>query len=235
MDGSVVNHAPELTVKSLAQSVLFKRVSNRYQRFKECELREGDICIVRDDLSVAFDKFGEVPKLPGWAVLNLKTFSIYEATNFQTVAKAFNLKDVQIADWPKDINSCWTMSDGHTEPIVLCSCPFTQQSPAMVKANWIMDIEHFRDDCKASDAHLTPSELAKAQNPTDLLLGAGVNRDDILKLQNEHQKKMADEIEEGKEEEVKKDLGCNVTETARLAYEAMKKELQSEDLREKEE
>lgn len=29
MDGSVVNHAPELTVKSLAQSVLFKRVSNR--------------------------------------------------------------------------------------------------------------------------------------------------------------------------------------------------------------
>lgn len=182
MDGSVVNHAPELTVKSLAQSVLFKRVSNRYQRFKECELREGDICIVRDDLSVAFDKFGEVPKLPGWAVLNLKTFSIYEATNFNTVTKAFNLRDVQIADWPKDINSCWTMSDGSTTPIVLCSCPFTQQSPAMVKANWIMDIEHFRDDCKSSDAHLTPSELAKSQNPTDLLLGAGVNREDILKM-----------------------------------------------------
>lgn len=76
MDGSPVNHAPDLTVKSLAQSVLFKRVTNRYQRFRECELREGDICIVRDDLSVSFDKFGEIPKLPGWAVLNVRTFNV---------------------------------------------------------------------------------------------------------------------------------------------------------------
>lgn len=98
------------------------------------------------------------------------------------MTKAFNLKDVQIADWPKDINSCWTMSDGHNDPIVLCSCPFTQQSPAMVKANWIMDIEHFRDDCKTSESHLTPGEIGKSQNPTDLLLSAGVSRDDIIKM-----------------------------------------------------
>jgi hypothetical protein len=86
-DGTVVNPEPDIKVKSLKESMLFKRVSDRYQRYKECELREGDICLVNQEILGNFEKFGEVPKIPGWAVLNLRTISVYEsANNFTSVA-----------------------------------------------------------------------------------------------------------------------------------------------------
>jgi len=95
------------------------------------------------------------------------------------------LKDIKIQDWPKDPDNCFVASAGpQGKPLVLCACPFSQQNSAIVKTNWIMDIEHFRDDCAVSEASsvLSPSAIGKSSNPTDMLLGAGVDKEEIIKL-----------------------------------------------------
>lgn len=203
--------------------MLFKRASDRYQRYKECELREGDMCIVKEEIMGSFEKYGEIPKIPGWGVLNLRTFTIYEsANNFTSVANSFNLKDVHLQDWLKDPDNCFTAtasSASKGKPTILCACPFSTQNTAIVKTNWIMDIEHFRDDCQSNETQtvVSPEALGSSANPTDMLLSAGVTKDDIVKLYTKHQRQIAEDAEEKQEEEVKKDLGCNVTETAKLA------------------
>jgi hypothetical protein len=53
-------------------SIQMKQISNRPQRYEECVIREGDICVLRDDLT----QFPTPPRLPARAVLNLDTFSV---------------------------------------------------------------------------------------------------------------------------------------------------------------
>lgn len=146
------------------------------------------MCIVKEEILGSFEKFGEIPKIPGWAVLNLRTFTIYEsANNFTSVAGTFNLKDVRLQDWIKDPDNCFTALSGgktNSKPFVLCACPFSTQNTAIVKTNWIMDIEHFRDDCQNTESStaVSPDALNNSTNPTDMLLSAGVSKDDIVKL-----------------------------------------------------
>lgn len=47
-------------------------------------VREGDICVLRDDLS----GFPLPPRLPARSVLNLDTFSVYENSNFDSIQMA---------------------------------------------------------------------------------------------------------------------------------------------------
>lgn len=68
--GKVAVH--HLKPKSLPMQILMKQVSNRPQRYEECVVREGDICVLRDD----FPQFKLPPRLPARAVLNLNTFSV---------------------------------------------------------------------------------------------------------------------------------------------------------------
>jgi hypothetical protein len=82
-----------LPTQTLPMSIEMKQVSKRPQRYEECVIREGDICIVRDDMT----GFPIAPRLPARAVLNLDTFSIYENSNFDSIHIAFTLKDMIIS------------------------------------------------------------------------------------------------------------------------------------------
>jgi hypothetical protein len=68
--GKVAVH--HLKPKSLPMQIVMKQVSKRPQRYEECVVREGDICVIRDD----FPQFKVAPRLPARAVLNLLTFSV---------------------------------------------------------------------------------------------------------------------------------------------------------------
>lgn len=70
MGGKVAVH--NLATKTLPMSIQMKQISNRPQRYEECVVREGDICVLRDDLS----GFPLPPRLPARSVLNLDTFSV---------------------------------------------------------------------------------------------------------------------------------------------------------------
>lgn len=61
-----------LPSKTLPMSIQMKQISNRPQRYEECVVREGDICVLRDDLT----QFPIPPRLPARGVLNLDTFSV---------------------------------------------------------------------------------------------------------------------------------------------------------------
>lgn len=78
--------------KTLPMSIQMKQISKRPQRYEECVLREGDICVLRDDLT----QFPTPPRLPARGVLNLDTFSVYENSNFDSINLAFNLKDMVV-------------------------------------------------------------------------------------------------------------------------------------------
>lgn len=73
-----------LKPKSLPMQIVMKQVSKRPQRYEECVVREGDICVLRDD----FQQFKLPPRLPARAVLNLNTFSVYENANFDSIQQS---------------------------------------------------------------------------------------------------------------------------------------------------
>lgn len=74
--------------------IMMKRISNRPQRYEECVIREGDINMLREDMT----QFSELPRLPVRAVLNMKTFTIFESDKFDSIIAGFNLDDTYIRD-----------------------------------------------------------------------------------------------------------------------------------------
>jgi len=82
MGGKVAVH--NLATKTLPMTIQMKQISNRPQRYEECVIREGDICVLRDDLT----GFPQAPRLPARAVLNLDTFSVFENSNFDSINMA---------------------------------------------------------------------------------------------------------------------------------------------------
>lgn len=85
---------------------MMKRISNRPQRYEECVIREGDINMLREDMT----QFSEMPRLPVRAVLNMKTFTLFESDKFDSVIAGFNLEDSYIRDYPKDPKNCFIIS-----------------------------------------------------------------------------------------------------------------------------
>lgn len=122
--GKVAVH--HLAPKSLPMQIVMKQVSKRPQRYEECVVREGDICVVRDD----FPQFKIAPRLPARAVLNLLTFSVYENANFDSIQQSYVLSTMKIKPYPGDIDKCFTVTDGKSNhALSLCACDFSKSAP----------------------------------------------------------------------------------------------------------
>lgn len=92
----------------------------------------------------------------------------------------------------------------------------------MVMTNWMMDIVHFRDDCKSQNETTAgiskiKSQIKTSDNPLDLLLAAGVPRSEIEKLLNKHLANQASLVDLKKDNKIKDELNDNVQATAKLA------------------
>jgi hypothetical protein len=101
--------------------------------------------------------------------------------------------------------------------LTLCACDFSSSSPKNVKSNWLSDIAHFRDDC----SRINPKSLI----PADKLAG----------LEEEAMADKADAMDANKSQKQENEMDKSVHETARLAAEAIQKELKAEEMEEREE
>jgi len=87
-----------------------------------------------------------------------------------------------------------------------------------VKASWLNDVAHFRDDC------------SRPVNPKSL-----ISPDKLASLEEEELENRADSMDDNKVKKVEKEMDNSVHETAKLAAEAIQKELKAEEMEEKEE
>lgn len=60
-------------VEYLPPKIKVQQTINRHQRYEKCVINEGDIDVVETQL----DQFQIKPRLPGWAVINTRTFSVF--------------------------------------------------------------------------------------------------------------------------------------------------------------
>lgn len=74
-----VINLPEKTTKT---EIVMKQMSERPNRYEECVVREGDLAQLRDDLT----GFPEFPRIPVRAVLNNKTFIVYNSDNYDSTS-----------------------------------------------------------------------------------------------------------------------------------------------------
>jgi len=148
-DDSWKEKQPTLTLPVQLES---RYVSHRFQQYEECQIKDQDLCIRRQDLVY---KLGmkQAPILPGRGVLNKLTFSFYENTKYDSLHRSFKLSEVVVKPFPLDTNCFEIKSNGDLkDELVLCGCPFEPSSKDSA-VQWIQDIIKFRDNCQGADNH----------------------------------------------------------------------------------
>jgi len=121
--------------------------------------------------------------------------------------------------YEKDPDRCFIVMDQMKKhKLTLCACDFSSASPMNVKASWLSDIAHFRDDC------------TKPVNPKSL-----ISPDKLANLEEQELEARADAMDDNKVRKVEAGMDMSVHETAKLAAEAIQKELKAEEMEEKEE
>jgi len=196
-----------------------KQISTRPNRYEECIVREGDLAIAREDLV----GFPEIPRVPVRAVLNNKTFILYDNDNYDSTTYAFSLREIRMYDWPKDDKLCFVvMNVSNTKKVTLCVIESgCKGDPKEAKEQWKEDITHFATECQ------TPYKPSSTQSHAK-------NKHEA-KEECDKEENVAEKVEVSKTEKSNKMLDETVHETAKLAADAVDKELKAEELDEKEE
>lgn len=87
-----------------------------------------------------------------------------------------------------------------------------------MKAQWLSDVAHFRDDC------------SRPMNPKSL-----INPDKLAAMEEEELENRADNMDDNRTKKQESEMDKSVHETAKLAAEAIQKELKAEEMEEAEE
>jgi len=137
---------PTLTLPMRLDS---RYVSHRFQQYEECQIKDEDLCIRRQDLVW---KLGlkQAPILPGRGVLNKTTFSFYENTKYDSLHRSYSLEQITVVPFPLDSN-CFDIKSKNDpkDNLTLCGCPFEPSSRDNA-VNWIKEIVKFRDNCASN-------------------------------------------------------------------------------------
>lgn len=122
-----------------------QQLSSRPQRFEKCIIKETDVEIVRDDVT----QFHAYPKVPGRAVLNNRTFSVFQtANNYETIIYSAQLKNIIIVKSRVDPEICFQVNDtSTTRHIILCGLSTASDDLTEIKAEWEKQILFFKNNC----------------------------------------------------------------------------------------
>jgi len=120
------------------------RVSHRPQRYETCIIKEGDLDVVRDDLT----QFQRPPRVPTRVVLNNMTFTVFQTDSYDDVLFSTSLESIGVQAYDQDEN-CFTAFDGRVgKSITLCSLEtLTGISLKENRNEWVKEIGFFKEDC----------------------------------------------------------------------------------------
>jgi hypothetical protein len=160
--------------------------------------------------------------IPMRIILNLKTLSIYENDEIETLFLAIKLDDLRIIKkYDKDKERCFELADS-VKNAIICSLPYSTRNSKTEIEKWLTDIIDFKDKCKIK------------KKPKNIM-----NDPDILKAIAEiQQKKMEKKLRNvGHKDKTKKNLVMieKFKMAQILALKTLDKELKYEDRMEKEE
>ena len=160
--------------------------------------------------------------IPMRIILNLKTLSIYENDEIETLFLAIKLDDLRIIKkYDKDKERCFELADS-VKNAIICSLPYSTRNSKTEIEKWLTDIIDFKDKCKIKE------------KPKNIM-----NDPDILKAIAEiQQKKMEKKLRNvGHKDKTKKNLVMieKFKMAQILALKTLDKELKYEDRMEKEE
>jgi hypothetical protein len=126
--------------EDLPLKVTVMKVSDRPQRFETCIIKEGDLEVVRTDMS----QFMRPPRVPARVVLNNQTFTVFQSANYDTVLFSSPLSAIGVGPYGDD-DACFVAMDSRVNVgITLCSL-LTLQGISL-KANrdeWVREIGFF--------------------------------------------------------------------------------------------
>lgn len=215
-EADAANPVLELPDKVEKTEIMMKQMSNRPNRYEECIVREGDLAVAREDLV----GFPEIPRIPVRVVLNNKTIVIYDNDNYDSTTFAFSLHEVVVSDWKQDPKLCFQLNNpAANKKVALCVVESAcKGDPHEAKEQWKEDIVHFATDCQVRYVVKLP-----ARNSAE------------VKNEECKEEKALETNEENKTVKSNKMLDESVHETAKLAADAVDKELKAEELDEQEE
>ena len=202
----VVEKGEELPTK-----IRMQKVSKRFQRYETCILKEGDVEIVKTDLTELKIK----PRFPGRAIMNNQTFSVFQSDGFDSLLFTSPLEFIRgVIDYKDDPLGCFVVADSRTHnKITLCAVK-TDKDYVQSKKNWVSSIAFFRDNC-----HLPLKQ--KENNPDEVI--------EMKKNALKHEE--MEGMSFGSQEiAVKGGMGDNMKKLQKMAVDALQKEMKYEQL-----
>ena len=148
----------EVTVEAPRLKVM--QASKRYQRTETCIVKEGDLDWMREDLGAK----GQYPRFPVRAILNNRTFTVFENNHYDTIAFSTNLNAIKsIKKHPSDEKNCFVIENDDDRRITLCAMRSdTHDSGENIKNEWVRQIYYFRDYCEQKHAiHVFTDDVSK--------------------------------------------------------------------------
>jgi len=138
----------------LPAQIKVMRVSSKYQRYRKCEYKEEDLDIIREDIEGLKIK----PRIPSRVVMNNRTISIFEASNYESLLKSFYLRELkEVKRYEKDPHRCLFISD-KMKHFIMCVMPNDNQNPDTKIRNWIRDIRDFKENCRSRRKSITMTD-----------------------------------------------------------------------------
>ena len=156
--------------EELPMKLKLQVVSKRPQRYETCIIKEGDVDVVRTE----FLDLKRKPRVPGRAILNNQTFSVYQGDDFDTLLFSAPIEFLRgVRDYKDEPESCFVVPDTRTgNRITLCSLQ-TERNATKTKADWVRGINFFKDNCRK------PIKQAPPENPIIQMKKAALKKEEI--------------------------------------------------------
>ena len=123
-------------------------------------MKDTDIDVVQTQLP----QFQIKPKLPGRAVMNNRTFTVYMRKNIESAIFSCPLNHIQIEDY-KDNEECFKIIDkGTYKSIVICGLSSAKEPIMEIKQKWVNDIKFFKANCFKDIDKMSVDDMNKAAN-----------------------------------------------------------------------
>jgi len=206
--------------------------SNRYQRYTKCIIKESDAMYKNEDID---DKNGEQNEnsskgvwMPIRIVMNNRTLTVLEGTNYKKQLYSFNLKSSRFFENIEDPN-CWGVMEEKPsrldQPKKMIFCPFGIKTSAKDwVSEWDYDFNLFKYQCS------TPKDYKTFEDDMDDDKN-GIN-DKLNQMKADLIKEKEDQIRKKTEEE---EINSYEEKINNMELEAIRKEFNLEELIEKDE
>merc|ERR1712032_1442816 len=202
--------------------------TNHPQRFTLCKIKESDMMIFNDGTDPNkqndplfkgknIDKLGGI-RIPSRVVMNTKTLSIFAGQEFETLYMSFSLKNVKFYTLEKSLKNCFKLYETEARSSILC--PYDSDVSNKETKEWREHFSLFKNKCGRPNHELEDEEKKLLDE----------------KIKEEMEKARNRAISEANEErKIKKAESTTETttvikETQSVAYKAVQKETNLEEL-----